>query len=197
MSNKKVSAILISVGCILLSAALILGGYNLWDDRRAGRDTDDILGRLSGNQSEGIPDYVLNPDMEMPTKEIDGYLYIGKVSIPSLGLELPVMETWDLKRLKTAPCRYVGTAYKPGFVICAHNYASHFGRLKNLTSGDSVSFTDMAGNEFSYEVVTVERLAPTAVEEMQSDSWDLTLFSCTVGGRARVTVRCRTVENEG
>ena len=39
-------------------------------------------------------------DPNMPTVEIDGYL-----SVPSVGLELPVMAEWDYDRLKTAPCR--------------------------------------------------------------------------------------------
>lgn len=198
MNRRRVAAILISIGCLFLIAALALGGYNLWDDRRAEQTVSGILEQLAEKQPEpepGLtPDYLLDPAMEMPTTEIDGYLYIGRVSIPSLELELPVMDTWDYKRMKIAPCRYTGTAYRPGFVICAHNYASHFGRLKNLAPGDAVTFTDMAGNEFSYEVAEVETLAPTAVEEMKSEDWDLTLFSCTVGGRARVTVRCRQIK---
>ena len=36
----------------------------------------------------------------------------------------------------------------------------------------------------------METLMPTAVEEMESGDWDLTLFTCTVGGRTRVAVRC-------
>ncbi len=190
------AAALISIGCLFLLAALALGGYNLWDDHRAGESAGAILARLPVKQpdTETVPDYILNPDMEMPTVEIDGYLYIGKVSIPSLERELPVMDDWDYARMKIAPCRYSGTAYRPGFVICAHNYISQFGRLQNLSPGDSVTFTDVAGNEFFYEVAAVEILAPTAVEEMTSENWDLTLFSCTLGGRTRVTVRCRKIK---
>jgi len=40
----------------------------------------------------------------------------------------------------------------------------------------------------------VETLQPTAVEEMCSGDWDLTLFTCTLGGKFRVTVRCDRVE---
>lgn len=193
MRRHKGAAALITIGCLFLAAALALGGYNLWDDHRAEQSVHDMIERLSIHSptvTGKTPDYLLNPDMEMPTEEIDGYLYIGKVTIPALEVELPVMDRWDYKRMKIAPCRYAGTAYRPGFVLCAHNYTSHFGRLKNLSPGDSVIFTDVAGNEFSYEVAKVEILAPTAVEEMKSDDWDLTLFSCTLGGRARVTVRC-------
>ena len=76
------------------------------------------------------------------------------------------------------------------YVIVAHNYASHFGRLKNLILGDIVIFTDMDGNEFRYKVAYIETLAGTAIEEMQSGEWDLTLFTCTPGGKSRVTIRC-------
>ncbi len=192
MRRRRWAAALISIGCLFIIAALSLGGYNLWDDYRAGQTVSRIL--LQMQSAEATPDYLLNPYMEMPTEEIDGYLYIGKVSIPALELELPVMDSWDYKRMKIAPCRYAGTAYLPGFVICAHNYISHFGRLKNLSAGDGVFFTDAAGNTFSYEVAAVETLSPAAVEEMKSDDWDLTLFSCTIGGRARVTVRCRQIK---
>ena len=196
MRRRKGAVALISIGCLLLIAALTLGGYNLWDDYRAGQSVSGILDHLPIQKppaSGATPDYILNPDMEMPTEEIDGYLYIGKVTIPALELELPVMDTWDYTRMKIAPCRYVGTAYRPGFVLCGHNYTSHFGRLKNLTPGDSVFFTDVTGNEFSYEVAEKETLAPSAVEEMKSDDWDLTLFSCTLDGQARVTIRCRQI----
>ena len=48
----------------------------------------------------------------------------------------------------------------------------------------------MDGNVFRYSVCAVEQLAKTAVEEMQTGDWDLTLFTCTKGGVMRVTVRC-------
>ena len=39
-----------------------------------------------------------------------------------------------------------------------------------------------------------ETLPETAVEEMRAGEWDLTLFTCTYDGRARVTVRCIRTE---
>ena len=112
------------------------------------------------------------------------------VEIPSLELSLPVMSDWSYPQLKKAPCRYVGSVYSHDVVICGHNYDRHFGRLKELVPGDEVRFTDMDGNVFRYSVCAVEQLAKTAVEEMQTGDWDLTLFTCTKGGVMRVTVRC-------
>ena len=142
-------------------------------------------------QAVSQPPFVQYPEMEMPTQEIDGQTYIGMVEVPSLELSLPVISEWTYPRLKKAPCRYVGSVYSKDMVICGHNYDRHFGRLKDLAVGDEVRFTDMDGNVFFYTVCGTEQLGKYAVEEMLAGEWDLTLFTCTKGGRMRVTVRCR------
>jgi hypothetical protein len=75
----------------------------------------------------------------------------------------------------------------------AHNYASHFGRLTQLQTGDLVLFTDAAGQIHYYEVVLLETLPPTATEEMITSGFALSLYTCTPGGSNRVTVRCNAV----
>lgn len=204
----------IRLGLLLIAAALLLTAYNLFDAHRADESVSDLLGKLKNflsvqdvneNGQNGvleqefddgeieIPDYILNPNMDMPEQNIDGDDYIGVLKIPSISLELPIISRWNDARLRTAPCRYVGSAYTNDMVIAGHNYDSHFGRLKTLDLGDEISFVDMAGNEFVYRVVETEILQPTAIEEMQSGDWDLTMFTCTIGGRTRVTVRCERI----
>lgn len=136
------------------------------------------------------PDYVLNPDMDMPEVEIDGVKYIGYLEIPELELSLPVITETTTANLKIAPCRFAGSAYLKDLVIGAHNYTRHFGRLKELSYGDIIVFTDMDGNVFTYEVAGIEILQPDQAEELCSGEWPLTLYTCTVGGQTRVTVRC-------
>lgn len=191
----------IGVGLLLIAAALFLTGYNLWDDHRAGEDANAALEQLVPLIEDDpipldeieYPDYILNPNMEMPVKNIDGADYIGVISIPAIDRELPVFSEWNYTNLKTAPCRYVGSAYLDNMVICAHNYHIHFGSLKYLSYGDTVTFTDIDGNVFIYKVIEVEILQPTAIEEMTTSDCDLTLFTCTIGGATRVTVRCERV----
>ena len=132
----------------------------------------------------------------MPVQEIDGEGYIGILQIPDLALELPIIGEWSYPRLRTAPCRYVGSAYTHDLIIAAHNYASHFGGLASLALGSEVIFTDMDGNRFIYAVSGTEQLPGTAIEEMKSGDWDLTLFTCTIGGAARVTFRCELTAEE-
>ena len=214
---SKRGKICTGIGLLLLAAALFLTAYNLWSDAMAAISIDIVLEQLtpeletaeekaeislpaipSGESLEEayIPDYILNPEMEMPAEEIDGQQYIGVLRIPALSLELPVISEWSYPSLQIAPCRYAGSAYLNNMVIAAHNYYSHFGYLKNLSQGDEVTFTDMDGNVFRYEVAELETLSPFAIEEMTGGDWALTLFTCTVGGQSRVTVRCELTEDE-
>ena len=141
-----------------------------------------------------LPDYVLNPDMEMPIQKIEGNDYIGLLEIPSLGISLPVMSEWSYPKLKLAPCRYHGSAYTGSLTIAAHNYRTHFGMVRGAPAGTQVFFTDVKGRRFSYEVSTVETIEATAIEEAVSEAWNLTLITCTPGGQARVAVRCIKID---
>ena len=204
MKNKK-GILPIFAGSLFLVAALLLTGYNLYDEYRAGQSVGNIAKLIEispgGETSEQsfdeveIPDYILNPNMDMPTQTIDGVEYIGILEIPSLELELPVIDNWSYPNLKIAPCRYSGSAYTNNFVIAAHNYKSHFGNLKNLSDGETVIFTDVDGNTFTYKVVLHETLEPAAVEEMTSDEYSLSLFTCNASGSYRLTVRCELIAN--
>lgn len=194
---KKSTNLCIRLGVLLLAVAVLLSGYNLIQRSSAAKSSAEIFNRLEEMfpqvSVDELPNYVLDPEMDMPVKEIDGVNYIGVLQIPSLGLNLPIAENWSYSQFMKSPCRYFGTAYKSNFVIAAHNYPAHFGNLKKLHEGDGVIFTDMDGNRFNYEVAELETLMPTDVEEMKGGEWDLTLFTCTIGGRTRVTVRCVAV----
>ena len=202
MENKK-GAFCMAAGFLLVLAALLLTGYNVWDEGRAGDAADATFQALKFQTEEGreelpeyiLPDYLVDPRFEMPTVEIDGYDYIGYLDIPSLELSLPVMSEWSYPQLKIAPCRYAGSVYLDDMILAAHNYERHFGRLKNLEGGELVQFTDVDGNVFDFSVTELELLWPEQTEEMLSGEWDLTLFTCTLGGRQRVTVRCDRIED--
>ena len=200
--KRRGGTFLIVMGLLLIVAAFFLLGYNLYDEYRAGESAKHVVTILQKSfmqaglepDPEEPPDYILNPDMEMPVAEMEGHYYIGILEIPSLKLSLPVMSEWSYPNLKLAPCRYSGSAYTGNFAIAGHNYRTHFGPVKNLKAGDQIRFTDIKGRSFFYEVQTVETLEPTAVEDMLNDEWDLTLFTCTSGGQARIAVRCLKVD---
>lgn len=202
MENRR-GVFCMTAGFLLVLAALLLTGYNVWDERRAGAAADVTFQALKFQTEESreelpeyiLPDYQVDPRFEMPTAEIDGHHYVGYLDIPSLELSLPVMSDWSYPQLKISPCRYSGSVYLDSMIIAAHNYDRHFGRLKNLETGALVRFTDIDGNVFDFSVTALEQLWPDQTDEMLSGEWDLTLFTCTLGGRQRVTVRCTRIED--
>ncbi len=196
--GKKHGKLIMLLGAIFVLLSLTLTLYNSYEEKKAEKLASDVLEQISmafpAEKPEGLPDYIINPFMKLPKKDIDGSFYVGTLSVPELNISLPVMEQWSYENFKISPCVYEGTPYLNNFIICAHNYRSHFGNLKNLTQGDKVTFTDFDSNVFNYEVMYTEILDNNAVTEMSSGEWDLTLFTCTYGGATRVTVRCKNVE---
>lgn len=203
---KKAGFVFVIAGTALLIAALSLFLYNAHEAENAGQAAESLLAEMkdtiqkveqaeSSSDMETPADPAIDDVPEMIIVEIDGYGYIGYLSFPSLELELPVMAEWDYTRLKIAPCRQFGSTRTDDLVIAAHNYARHFGTLSKLAEGDKVVFTEMDGMENQYTVAYVDTLTPTSVEAVQNSGYDLVLYTCTPGGRTRVTVFCTRIEN--
>lgn len=194
----KRGAFWIHLGLLLIAAALFLSAYNTMDSRKTGETSRQVIAQMcqalptetvAETEAPAVPEYLLDADREMPVQTINGRDYIGVLTIPSLELELPVLSQWDYPALKVAPCRYSGSLYQDNLIICAHNYASHFGKIKNLRVGDTAIFTDMDENVVRFQLAAQETIQPEDLEAMEAGDWDLTLFTCTVGGQSRVTVR--------
>lgn len=175
--NKGIAFLLI--GCFLLLIASGWYVYNLNEDSNAGRHSQKILDKLNDKQNDNASVII-----------VEGDAFCGKVIIERLSLELPVYDEWSYTRLKAAPCRYTGGIDSNDIIIAAHNYKSHFGLLNKLELGDEIGFIDSYGKSHLYEVCELVTLDGTAVSDMKSDGWDLTLFTCTKSGAQRVTVRC-------
>ena len=198
--------IILGICCLISSLGLI--AYNHREEENAQNASKNILQAVQENildntreennseksdrdESVEIP---VDIPQEMLTTQVDGYDCIGVLSIPVLELELPVLTDWSYAKLKIAPCHYFGSYFQKDFVIAAHNYQSHFGRLTELQPKDLILFTDISGTVYCYEVVLLETLPANATEEMITSGFDLSLYTCTPGGASRVTVRCNVVE---
>lgn len=213
---KKSKVACFSIGTALLLAALFFVLFNLNQDRKSGEIAQEILLELkeeiAENSSESAfesiensvqddlySEYESSIEIEAvePYIELDGNIYIGIISIPSIGIELPVINQWSYPSLKISPCRYKGAVADDNMIIAAHNYRSHFGRINELSGGEEIIFTDVAGNLYRYEVTFVDNIRGTDIDTMEFDSsenWDLTLFTCTLSGQSRVTVRAIKLE---
>ena len=215
--NKR-GYLLMGLGLLLIVCALGYLMYNSWIEDRANAAVDEIMPRLlqqiesgsalsisAGDISQSEPDPSVDANQipstlaqeedwaaraALDTADIDGTNYIGYLSVPGLGLELPVISEWSYDALTLSPARYTDLKQTHGLIIAGHNYSRHFGKLSTLAAGDPVLFTDIHGTVYSFKVSEIQELSSNDVEGMLLGDWDLTLFTCTFGGVNRVTVRC-------
>lgn len=186
MKNKS-GSIYIIIGVLFIVGAAFLIRYNFNESASAGKASDELLDGILTQ----LPSTVLDSEAgDMPVVDVEGRSFVGTVGIPSLGLLLPIQNEWGKENAKVSVCRYKGSVYENDLIIAGHNYEEHFGKLNQLSTGDEVVITDMNGKSFYFQVANIETLGAYDVEEMEAGDWDLTLFTCTIGGANRVTVRC-------
>lgn len=185
---------IIGLGFMILGVCLLACGG--WVDHQADVREESVRVHTQEVQQILKQDVIPEEPVKTPTVvalqsvEIQGRSYIGLLDIPALALSLPVEKDFSYPALNSNVCRYVGSCSQQNMIIAGHNYACHFGSLKNLQTGDAVIFTDVLGVIHTYHVAQIEILEETAVEELPWDQPGLTMFTCTPGGLQRVVVRC-------
>ncbi len=188
-----IARILMGLGliCIICSIGLIV--FNSQEDTLAGDLSQEAIPFIISQmpEVEQLPEEIAETySGDMPAIDVDGFSYIGLVTIPAIDIELPIQAEWSKEKARTSPCRYKGSVYENDLIVAGHNYTRHFGKLRELNSGDEVIITDVNGNSFYYVVTYMETIGTEEVEKMDEGDWDLTVFTCTLGGASRVTVRC-------
>ena len=197
MKAKKVGSLLMLLGAALLSAALLLLVYNVVENKRANEAAQSALPAvqetIASRSQAATADSGHEPMMAVT---VAGNGYIGVLSLPQLGLELPVLSEWSYPNLDIGPCRHFGATETNDLVIAGHDYSMHFGGLPNLTIGAPVRFTDMNGGVYYYKVGTMEVIPGDAGDYVKNSGWDLVLYTCTYSGRERVMVGANRVTAE-
>jgi len=109
------------------------------------------------------------------------------ISLPSLGINLPVVLTYmEGKKWPTTPSgvSYLANSAVPGdignAVFYGHNWPSIFGDLKNAKIGDKLVIQYQDGKSRDFTVDKVFIVGPNATEILaQSPTPKITLYTCT------------------
>ncbi len=188
ITKGKIS-ILLGLVCFGVAAWII--AHNHEEDVAAGESAQALLEEVN----EQITNIAVDePEGEMKAVDVDGKSFIGIIEIPSIDIKLPIQAEWSQVDAKTAPCRYKGSVYTNDLIVAGHNYQRHFGNLNQLVSGDTIIVTDVDGRQYYYQVTYTETIGTYDVDKMDEGDWDFTVFTCTIGGANRVTVRCEYVK---
>ena len=190
---------LILLGAGMLAASALLTGFHLREQRRAGEISARLLQlaeeQVSGNRTplgetppaagEKAGENHAFSEESLAALEVEGIL-----SIPALGLRLPVLADFNEELLSLSVCVYERDGGGQGrLIIAGHNYRSHFGSLSGLKPGDAVSFTPLGGSEQAYQVTELLEVPADGRDQLEAGDWDLTLFTCNLDMSRRIVVR--------
>ena len=155
---------------------------------------------------ESINEKFKNIDSDKVTTEIDeeinGYKVIGIIKIPKIDLEYPILETTTVETLNLSITKFWGKEINEigNVTLAGHNNLSgvKFGKIKKLKVGDIIELTDIQNVTLKYEIFKTYVIDPNDISCIlpeQEGTREITLITCTTGGKNRYIVKARQIEN--
>lgn len=124
-----------------------------------------------------------------------GFTVLGRMEIPKIDLDLPVLERATKNSLEQS----IGVLMGPGLnqvgntLIVGHNYrnGTFFSRNDELENGDSIYITDNSGTRIEYEIYNVYTTSSEDVSYMTRETAgkrEVSLSTCTDDSRYRLII---------
>ncbi len=133
-------------------------------------------------------------------KASDGteYYTIGRINIPSIGVNYPILSTTTEELLKISPCKFWGADPNQvgNFCIVGHNYRNRlfFSKVPNLEKGEIIEITDLSGVTLQYLIYDKFIIAPddlACTSQETNGRREITVITCTNDGTQRVVIKAR------
>lgn len=214
--KKKIYKIQFIASIILV---LVFSGWYIQEEvkKKVSEEvSQEMLSNINLEEIETISDQPLTVALdntqvveEAPKKVIDGkytdesgntYTYESILSIPSLGIEYPVLSDTSEELLKISITKFWGGSPNSvgNYCVAGHNYKSGkmFGKLSSINNGDIVKITDLSGKTLEYRVYNKYKVYPDNVactSQVTNGLKEVTLITCTNGGKQRLIIKCREV----
>lgn len=128
------------------------------------------------------------------------YYALAEISIPSIGVNYPVLNETTDELLKIAPCKFWGADPNEvgNFCIVGHNYRNtkFFSKVPLLQTGDIIKIKDLTGETINYQIYdkyVVEPSDVTCTSQRTNGMKEITIITCTDDSKQRVIVKAREV----
>ena len=221
MFNSKYSKVLtgiLIIAIIGIIALLIYVGIDWYKAYTASAGLDDGIDQFDGYVNNVIADAQTNTEdnTTLIEPEIDensttntttstsnstskptykGYNMIGKIEIPAIDLEYPVLENATSGAIEVSVARLYGPGINEvgNTVIIGHNYrnGTFFSNNKKLELGDKIYLTDLEGTKISYTIYkkyTTETSDFDYADRDTDGKREITLSTCTDDGDERLII---------
>lgn len=142
------------------------------------------------------------PDVQIATAN-DGtsYYTIGRIYIPKIDVDYPILSETSTTLLKISPCKFWGAdPNKAGnFCIVGHNYRNtrFFSKVPTLEYGDIIEITDLSNKTVKYSVYDKFEVDPddtACTSQLTNGRTEITLITCTNDGKRRVVIKATAVK---
>ena len=188
----------------------ILAGMTSEDSTTISKDSNVWIIALDGSENNNVqqvPSNEENSNNPVNTERVNNkytasngktYTMVGKVSIPSINVNYPILAETTDALLKVSVCKFWGC--EPNEVgnlcIAGHNYRNNrfFSKVLNLTVGNTVEITDLTERTLTYVVYDKYTVDPTDVSctsQLTNGKKEVTLITCTNDSKQRVVVKAR------
>ena len=145
--------------CVILGACLLVtafAGLGIWQwnihaSQKQTQSYVDTLLTLIPAPEGAVPEQ--RRENTMPVLAVDGVDFAGILEMPRYGSALPVGDAWGNSH--KYPCRFTGSIYDGTLQIGATSQAGQYDFYREISVGDTVCFTDMEGNRFTYGVTDI------------------------------------------
>lgn len=188
-NNNLVRRIYIIIGSSLIVTAIVVFISWQWTIHTAEHKLINYVNTIFESIPEpqgAVPEE--RRDNTMPTLSIDGTDFIGILEIPHYNSVLPVSMNWD--NLYKYPCHFSGSIYDRSLQIGGTSQKGQYDFYRNISVGDSVFFTDMEGNRFSYEVTNVRYEKNADKTSLQREDSSLILFIKNIYALEYIIIYC-------
>ena len=177
---KKINKPAIPKICLLVGIALLIIGVlvlicwqlNINSSIQKSKTYVETLHALIPEPQGAVPEE--RRDNSVPVLSIDGADFVGIIEMPRYGLELPVGANWGY--LTKHPCRLSGSIYDGTMQIGATSQKGQYDFYREISVGDSVIFTDVGGNRYTYTVTNLQYESHADQNVLKREESALTIF---------------------
>lgn len=187
-----------------ISQEILIGTSNI-DNTTMKSDSDVWIIALDGNDEQQEKNIITTPSYTNTTDTYTAsngntYEIVGKINIPSINVDYPILSETSDELLKVSVCKFWGSSPNQvgNLCIAGHNYRNKrfFSKVPTLKVGDIIEITDLNKTTQKYTVFDKYTVDPTdtnCTSQITNGKKIVTLITCTDDSKQRVIVQAEAI----